>query len=186
MRALRSSLFAVAAPALVVFAACGGGTPVAKAPTAEPSASGATSSSTPVVVGVVEAGPRDSVTRGAVLSAIKGGLGRFLRYVEVQEVLETRAKKRVFVGWRVVALRGPAGTWDGVDLRVGDVVTAINGFKIEREMQADSAFRSLAVASEIRVSLVREGAAAELRRSIVDDAPPAAPTADGPRADASR
>jgi S1-C subfamily serine protease len=184
MRALRSSLFAVFAPVSIVVAACAGGeTPVAKLPAPEPSASTSTSASE-IVVG--EIGPRESVTRGAVLDAIKSGLGSFLRYVEVSEVLETKGKKRVFVGWRVVKLRGPAGTWDGVDLRVGDVVTAVNGFKIERENQADSAFRSLAVASEIRVSLVREGAATELRLSIVDDAPPTAPSADGPRADASR
>ena len=56
--------------------------------------------------------------------------------------------------------------WEGVDLKVGDVVTRVNGFKIEREHEANAAFKSLAVASEIRVSIVRDGAPAEIRFAI--------------------
>jgi hypothetical protein len=185
MRALRSTVFAIV-PVLAVVAACAGGeTPVPKHPTAPAADPSASASASAAPAAAIDTGPRESVTRGAVLATIKSGLGRFLAFVEVQEVLETHGRKRVFVGWRVVALRGPAGSWDGVDLRVGDIVTAINGFPIEREMQADAAFRSLAVASEIRVSLVREGAPTELRLSIVDDPAPATSAADGPRADAS-
>jgi type II secretory pathway component PulC len=56
--------------------------------------------------------------------------------------------------------------WEGVDLKVGDVVTRVNGFKIERDYEANAAFKSLAVASEIRVSLIREGTPTEIRFAI--------------------
>lgn len=110
-----------------------------------------------------EPGPTESVSRAAVDAAIKAGLGKFLANVEVEPSLDGKGK---FVGWRVVALHG--AMWEGVDLRVGDVVTRLNGFEIERDAQADKAFRSLAVASEIRVSLLRDGKPTELRFAIVE------------------
>ena len=46
----------------------------------------------------------------------------------------------------------------------------VNGFPIERDDQANKAFKSLAVASEIRVAMIRDGKAAELRLAIIEDA----------------
>ncbi len=105
--------------------------------------------------------PKDSVSREAVDTVIAGGLGKFLQNVDV----EAQVDDGKFVGWRVVELVGDM--WKGVDLQVGDVVTRINGYVIEREHQADKAFRSLAVASEIRVTLLRKGEKREIRFSIV-------------------
>ncbi len=110
----------------------------------------------------IEAQPKDSVSREAVDTAVAGGLGKFLTHVEVDPELDDKGK---FVGWRIAALHGDM--WKGVDLQVGDVVTRVNGFPIERDYQADKAFRSLGVASEIRVSLIRNGEKRELRFSIV-------------------
>jgi S1-C subfamily serine protease len=124
----------------------------------------------------VEPGPKDAVSRASVDATLKGGLGKFLGYVDIEAAVE----KGKFVGWRVLELRGPQGTWDGVDLKVGDIVTSLNGFPIEREYQADKAFHSLSVASEIRVGLIRGGKKSELRLAIVEEgeaAPASAPAA---------
>jgi S1-C subfamily serine protease len=133
---------------------CGGETPPAASPKA------------PVVEAPkpVEPGPKDSVSRASVDAALKAGLGRFLANLDVEPALEGKKK---FVGWRIVELRG--AMWTGVDLQVGDVVTSVNGFKIERESEANKAFQSLSVASEIRVSLIRGEKPMELRFSIVDE-----------------
>lgn len=129
----------------------------APTPEAKPSRLALKESSAPVV----EAQPKDSVSRDAVDATVAAGLGKFLANVEVEAQLD----KGKFVGWRIVALHGEM--WKGVDLEVGDVVTRVNGFPIERDYEADKAFRSLAVASEIRVSYLRAGAPRELRFSIV-------------------
>jgi S1-C subfamily serine protease len=112
----------------------------------------------------VEAQPKEGIARSVVDRALKAGLGRFLAYVEIDPALDDKHK---FVGWRIVALHGP---WDGVDLKVGDIVLRVNGFPIERDDQANKAFKSLSVASEIRVALLRDGKPAELRLAIVEDA----------------
>jgi hypothetical protein len=125
-------------------------------------------STTPVnEVAAVEPGPRAWVPRAGVDRTLSRGLGHFLANVEVEANLDER---RRFVGWRIVALHDePDDLWKGIDLRVGDVVTSVNGFPIERPQQADRAFKSLRVSSEIRVSLLREGRAIELRFAIVEE-----------------
>jgi S1-C subfamily serine protease len=110
-----------------------------------------------------EPAPKDGVARSTVDAALKGGLGRFLANLEV----EAQVDKGKFVGWRIVELRGEM--WSGVDLKVGDVVTRVNGFKIERDHEANAAFKSLSVASEIRVNVVRAGKPLEVRFAIVED-----------------
>jgi type II secretory pathway component PulC len=121
--------------------------PVAEAPPAPPA----------------EAQPKDKVPRASVNAALKAGLGKFLGNLEVEAQLE----KGKFVGWRIVQLHGDM--WSGVDLKPGDVVTRVNGFKIEREHEANAAFKSLEVASEIRVSVIRAGQPLEIRFAIVDE-----------------
>ncbi len=56
-----------------------------------------------------------------------------------------------------------------MDLKAGDVVTGVNGFPIERPEQAQTAFDSLEVSSELRVEYDREGQARELVYGITDD-----------------
>lgn len=109
-----------------------------------------------------EPAPKDAVRRSAVDATLKGGLGKFLANLEV----EAQVEKGKFVGWKIVELRG--AMWEGVDLRPGDVVTRVNGFKIERDHEANAAFKSLAVASEIRVTVLRDGQTSEIRFAIVE------------------
>lgn len=139
----------------VALAACGGSSKAAEAP---PPAKVAEAPTTPS-----EPQPKDKVARASVDAALKAGLGRFLGNLEVEAQLD----KGKFVGWRIVELRGEM--WSGVDLKPGDVVTRVNGFKIEREHEANTAFKSLAVASEIRVSVLRGGQPLEIRFAIVDE-----------------
>jgi type II secretory pathway component PulC len=73
-----------------------------------------------------------------------------------------------FHGFRIALLRDPQ-FWTGVDLRPGDVITGVNGFPIERPEQAQTAFESLEVASELRVAYERDGQGRELVYGIVDD-----------------
>lgn len=143
-------------PLVLAIAACGGSSkpaesaatkPVVEAPPPPPS----------------EPQPKEKVARASVDAALKAGLGKFLANVEVEAQLD----KGKFVGWRIVELRGDM--WSGVDLKPGDVVTRVNGFKIEREHEANAAFKSLAVASEIRVSILRDGQPAEIRFAIVEE-----------------
>ena len=54
-------------------------------------------------------------------------------------------------------------------MKPGDVVTAVNGFSIERPEQAQQAFLSLAVASELRVDYERETCRARSVSRIMDD-----------------
>jgi hypothetical protein len=144
----------------VLVAACGG--PPAPQPTGR-LAGGAPS----VSVAPPEPGPRGWVSRASVDRALKAGLGRFLSNGEVEVQLDGA---RRFVGWRIVALHdAPDDLWKGVDLRVGDVVTSVNGFPLERPQQADRAFKSLRVSSEIRVYLLRDGRPMELRFAIVEE-----------------
>jgi type II secretory pathway component PulC len=138
--------------AALALTACGSSSPVPEAP--QPKLAEAPPAPPP------EPQPKEKVARASVDAALKAGLGKFLGNLEVEAHLD----KGKFVGWKIVELRGDM--WTGVDLKPGDVVTRVNGFKIEREHEANAAFKSLAVASEIRVSIIRDGQPVEVRFAI--------------------
>jgi hypothetical protein len=130
--------------------------PVAKAPEAPAPASSA---------GPAKDLPDHAVTRSAVHAVVAQGLGMFLQRLDIDD-------QPVFVGgrfhgFRIAALRDPQ-FWTGVDLKPGDVVTGVNGFPIEHPEQAETAFESLEVASELRVAIERAGEPRELVYPIVD------------------
>ncbi len=146
---------------LLAPAACAGSVraaPVAQAP--------ATSAAPPVVVAPASAAPEHTVARSAVQAVVSEGLGMFLRRVDLDDQPVFVGGK--FHGFRIAGLRDPQ-FWSGIDLKPGDVVTSVNGFPIERPEQAETAFESLDVASELRVAVEREGQARELVYPIVDD-----------------
>jgi type II secretory pathway component PulC len=103
--------------------------------------------------------------RRDVTATLSRGLGEFLTRLEV----EPDAPGGKFRGWRIVKLRENDPLWTGVDLAPGDVVTAVNGRKIERPEQALTAFQSLAVAPELRVTYERDGARREIVYPIDDE-----------------
>ena len=104
------------------------------------------------------------IWRRDVVAALSRGFGDFLSRLQVEPALVGNQ----FRGWRVLALRAGDPLWQGTDLAPGDVVTAVNEHPIERPEQAFSAFQSLAVAKELRVTYERKGARRELVYPIDD------------------
>jgi hypothetical protein len=107
--------------------------------------------------------PPGALFRQDINETVEEGLGYFLQRVTVDPDLAGGK----FHGFRIVELR-PAEYWQGVDLKPGDVVTKVNGLPIERDIDAYQAFQGLRAATELRVSLLRGGAARELVFAIVD------------------
>jgi type II secretion system protein C len=106
-----------------------------------------------------------ALPRSVVRAAIQDGLGVFLQHVDIDDQPVMTGGK--FHGFRIAGLRD-AGFWAGVDLKPGDVVTAVNGMPIERPEQAQTALESLEAAKELRVAFEREGQPRELVYAIVD------------------
>jgi type II secretory pathway component PulC len=137
---------------------------------------GCASPATAVSPGLVKAAPAPApapaqtadhrLARSAVHQVVSQGLGAFLQHVEVEDQPVMLSGR--FHGFRIAVLRDQA-FWSGVDLRPGDVVTGVNGFPIEHPEQAQTAFESLEVASELRVAYERDGRAREIVYAIVDD-----------------
>jgi type II secretory pathway component PulC len=134
-----------------------------------PAVTASTRASPPLAVAPAPVSPTrgDShrLARSSVKSVVSQGLGAFLQQVELDDRPALVGGK--FRGFRIAVLHD-SGFWNGVDLRPGDVVTGINGFPIERPEQAQTAFDSVAVASELRVTYERNGQPRELVYSIVD------------------
>lgn len=122
-------------------------------------------------------GPRQ-LERAEVERALEAGLGSFLQHVFVEPSLQGGK----FQGFRIVELRPPAA-WEGVDLRVGDVVTRINGKPIERPEQAHAVFLGLKEADRLVVSYLRDGEPSELVIPILpeEEVAPGPPPPKGAR-----
>jgi type II secretory pathway component PulC len=150
---------------------CGGAAkpvPAVVAPTAAAHAAPAPASkvvATPAPAAPAEPPSNHVLSRAAVREVVAQGLGAFLQRVQLDDQ-PVRAGGR-FRGFRISALRGER-FWAGVDLKPGDVVTAVNGFPIEHPEQALTAFESLDVASELRVAYDRDGQPRELSYGIAD------------------
>jgi type II secretion system protein C len=159
----RTLAVAVAALSLLSsVAACGGATATTKlAKTPEPT--------TPAPPDKPAPAADDRVLRRSVVrSVVKGGLGLFLQRVTLDDQPVTKDGR--FHGFRIAALPD-AALWRGVDLRPGDVIVRVNGMPIEHPEEALEAFRSLEVASELRVAYERDGVGRELSFPILDDEP---------------
>ena len=83
-------------------------------------------------------------------------LGWLARAVMTEEVMRADGK---FAGWRLVGL---PEDWRDIDLKPGDVVTRVNGLPIETPEQAFDAWKSVASTPELKISLMRDGAARQL------------------------
>jgi len=153
----------LALPVAVALASCGGATPKAALVHA-PSAPSAAAAPAPVAAPTAQVD--HALPRSAVVAVVSQGLGYFLQRVELDD--QPVFVGRRFHGFRIARLRDQS-FWEGVDLKPGDVVTGVNGFPIERPEQAQTAFDSLEVASELRVAFEREGQPRELVYGIVDD-----------------
>ena len=160
----------------VLLAGCGGETPAphaATSPAASAKAAHAEESDPKATP------PAGALRRSDVSRTVSAGLGAFLSRIALDDQ-PVRASGK-FHGFRVAALRGDPALWRDVDLRPGDVVTRVNGMPIEHPEEALEVFKSLDVASELRVDLERDGAPRDLRFTIVDDVPVAKPDAGAAR-----
>jgi hypothetical protein len=95
---------------------------------------------------------------------------------------ETFGKDGRFAGWRITGL---PEEWRSIDLRPGDVVARVNGKTLETPEEAWDAWKAVAGATEIKLALVRDGAARDLVipidgdpsasavRALEQDTPPA-------------
>ncbi len=143
--------------------ACAQSAPPPVAPVSSaPAAASATAAAAPAPPSAIPPGAR-ALARADVHAAVARGLGAFLQHVDLDSQPVMAAGK--FHGFRIAAFRD-AAFWKGVDLRPGDVVTSVNGFPIERPEQAQAAFDSLDVASELRVVYERDGQPRELVYAI--------------------
>lgn len=104
----------------------------------------------------------NELRRSDVKETIARGVGYFLHdNVTVEPAMQGDR----FRGFRIEAV---APSWN-VDLRVGDVVTRVNGMTIDRPEQAHAVLTSLEKAKSLRVDYERDGKAQVLELPIVDD-----------------
>jgi hypothetical protein len=145
---MRPSRFAVACSFALTLAACEQAAPPrpAAAPPAPPVAAAPAEPATPA--GHLRRGEVDQVL-------VQQGPPWVLRRVMPEEVIRKDGK---FTGWRLVGL---PDDWR-IDLKPGDVVSRVNGLPVETPDEAWEAWKSVAKAPEIRISLTRDGAAREL------------------------
>jgi hypothetical protein len=116
--------------------------------------------------------PPGTLRRADVESVVDAGLGRFLAHV----TLEPRVSAGKFQGWTIMALEPPE-MWRDVDLKLGDVVTRVNGMPIEREMEAYDAFQAVRQAPTLEVSLLRQNQPRTLKYTIAGAPSPSLPQA---------
>ncbi|HVR64839.1 MAG TPA: hypothetical protein VMU50_23230 [Polyangia bacterium] len=106
----------------------------------------------------------DGLRRAAVLRTLDGGLGNWLRTVDIDPKLEHGR----FRGWIIRALPGDDACYADLDLRTGDVVTRINGRPIERPEEANDVWDRLRTSPVLVVDFTRAGQPHTLRLRIVE------------------
>ncbi|CAN5486251.1 hypothetical protein BH09MYX1_BH09MYX1_54430 [soil metagenome] len=155
---MRRAAVLALAPFVASFAvACGGGAAAAPSP-AKPVASAPTAEALP--------NAPYTLKRSQIKEALKAP-ALILRNVVLDYEHPVFVSGK-FYGFRVVEVRG-GPEWAAIDLKPGDVVTAVNGFRVERPEAVGQAMETLVVASELRVDLDRAGEQRALRFAIVDD-----------------
>jgi type II secretion system protein C len=170
----------VVLPALFAFGllACGGAEPPPQVPS-QPTATPAPKADNAEAAAEARTAPQPSSTirRSSIRAVLQAGPGAFLQRVTLDDQAVFQGGK--FHGFRVQHLND-AAFFRGVDLKPGDVITSINGFAIEHPEEALEAFKSLEVASELKVGYERDGVPRELRYAIVDDEPAPPPAKSAP------
>jgi hypothetical protein len=100
------------------------------------------------------------IHRAELEAVLEKGPPWILARVDMEEVLDAGK----FVGWRIREL---PHEWKGIDLESGDVVTAVNTMPLETPNDFWAAWTTLSVASELKVSYLRDNEAREMRLPIV-------------------
>ena len=106
----------------------------------------------------------DGLRRAAVLRALDGGLGNWLRRVDIDPQLDHGR----FRGWIIRTLPQDDACYEDLDLRAGDVVTRINGRPVERPEEASQIWDGLRTSTALVIDFTRGGHARTLRLKIVE------------------
>lgn len=106
--------------------------------------------------------PITSLKRAEVNATLRDGVGYFLQNVMVEEWPVMRDGK--FHGFKIQTINE---AW-GIDLKVGDVVTRVNGVVPEKPDDAEVVLRSLEKATALKVDYERNGMPRVLELPIVD------------------
>lgn len=121
--------------------------------------------------------PAGHLRREDVVEIVSAGPPAFLAKLDVRPARDPSTGR--FAGWEIVQIGDPELASGAV--KPGDVITRVNGKKIEDPFQFFEVFRSLVLAPELRISLLRGKDAQELRFPIDEE-----PDAPKPSASAER
>ncbi|HET6282889.1 MAG TPA: hypothetical protein VFH73_18150 [Polyangia bacterium] len=105
----------------------------------------------------------DGLRRAAVNRTLDAGLGSWLRSVDVDPKLE----RGRFRGWIVRNLPEDV-CYQGLDLQAGDVVTRINGRRVERPEEAKDIWDALRTSPTLVIDFLRDGRPRTMRFDILD------------------
>lgn len=154
----RTPILLAAASLAATLAACGGAQPPPQPAAAVPKPSASAPPPQPAV-------PPGHIARMALEDALVQGPPWILRRVAVEEVI----RGGNFIGWKIVGL--PA-EWGEVQVKVGDVVTRVNGQPIEKPDDLFAAWKGLATAKEIKIAVERDGKETEIVFPVVGEPSP--------------
>jgi len=107
-----------------------------------------------------------TISRAELSSVLALGVGDFLTKLDVEAYFEGRS----FWGWQIQRYDNP---W--VDLLPGDIITSVNGKRIETPAQVQALWQSLGEAEEIIVAAYRNENPFELRFTVQGQAASTAP-----------
>lgn len=110
-----------------------------------------------------------AIPRAEVRAVVDAGPAELLARLRTDPVLDRPGPGARFVGFRLLAL-DPDFRCGALGLREGDVVTAVNGFAVERPEALLELLAALESADRITVSLLRGGLPVEVSARI-EDAP---------------
>ncbi len=153
----RTSAILAAAALVVVAAACGGGAPPPAAEPPPPPRKSAPEAQ--------QTAPPGHLARGPLEDVLAQGPPWILQRVPVEEVV----RGGTFIGWKILAV---PEAWRDAEIKVGDVVTKVNGQTLERPDDLFAVWKALVTARELRIAYEREGAQRELVMPIAGEPSP--------------
>lgn len=108
--------------------------------------------------------PSGGLRRASLQKTLDRGLGSWLRGVDIEPFVIGGK----FGGWRLRALFPGDPCYRDVDLKVGDIITRVNGRSIEKPEQAHEVWQALRRAEALVVDYRREGVVRRLEIPIVE------------------
>jgi len=169
---------AIALSCACFIAACGASTSqqastVKKKPAATETAKAEPPAAPPAPVAEASTGPgplppsldAGEIQRERLMAVLAQGPGRFLQRIKVQRDLDAQGR---FAGWKLVQIF-PGEANVSTPLVPGDTLLRVNGQSVERPEQFKSLWDSLALSSELILTVRRSGQQSDVRYRIVQE-----------------